>query len=102
MKTTVDIADPLFEEAKAEAERSGSTLRELIESGLRRELAQRRTSKPFRLRDASASAQPGPPGGELREGRERWYAYMGTDGFPQTVDEINAMMDEHDREQGKP
>jgi hypothetical protein len=53
MKTTVDIADSLLEDAKALAAREKSTLRELIEDGLRRVLSDRRQRGPFRLRDAS-------------------------------------------------
>ena len=51
MKTTVDIADPLFRRAKAEVERNGSTLRNLIEDGLRAVLDERRVGpvKRFRL-----------------------------------------------------
>jgi hypothetical protein len=52
MKTTIDIADPLFEEAKAVAERERTTLRALIEEGLRVVLAGKTTAKPFKLRDA--------------------------------------------------
>ncbi len=52
MKTTVDIADVLFREAKREAQRRGITLRSLIESGLERELACV-SPKRFTLRDAS-------------------------------------------------
>lgn len=55
MKTTVDIADPLFQEAKALAVREGLSFRDLIEEGLRT-VVQARTRaarKPFRLRDGS-------------------------------------------------
>jgi hypothetical protein len=53
MKTTVHIPDALLEEAKAIASREGSTLRELIEAGLRREVTERRRRRRFELRDAS-------------------------------------------------
>lgn len=52
MKTTVEIADPLFEQAKAVAERERTTLRALIEEGLRTVLAGKaRGAKPFKLKD---------------------------------------------------
>lgn len=41
MKTTVEIADGLLQEAKEVAKESDVTLRELIESGLRKELKDR-------------------------------------------------------------
>jgi hypothetical protein len=53
MKTTVEISDALAEEAKALAAREKTTLRELIEAGLRSVLQERRSRSAFRLRDAS-------------------------------------------------
>ena len=53
MKTTVEISDALLEEAKRIASRESSTLRELIEEGLRRSLDERKKRKSFRLRRAS-------------------------------------------------
>ena len=51
MKTTVEIADDLFTEAKALTSRSGLSFRSLVETGLRQVLEARRTgSRPFRLR----------------------------------------------------
>jgi hypothetical protein len=53
MKTTVDLPDPLLEEAKEVAAREGITLRALIETGLRAVLKERRRrGARFRLRDA--------------------------------------------------
>jgi hypothetical protein len=53
MKTTVEIEDRLFERAKAEALRRKTTLRRLIEAGLRHELTRPPKAGKFRLRDAS-------------------------------------------------
>lgn len=55
MKTTVEIADPLFEEAKALAAKEGLSFRVLVEEGLRSVVAARThwSAKPFRLRDGS-------------------------------------------------
>lgn len=53
MKTTIEISDPLLEEAKRVAARDRTTLRALIERGLRAVLKERRRSARFALRDAS-------------------------------------------------
>ncbi len=55
MKTTLDIADPLLNSAKALAQQSHTTLRALVEDSLRRVLSDSPTkAKPaFKLQDAS-------------------------------------------------
>jgi hypothetical protein len=50
MKTTIEIADGLLEEAKKVAAREGTTLRALVEAGLRATLRGRRQPAKFRLR----------------------------------------------------
>jgi hypothetical protein len=53
MKTTIDISDPLLSAARKIAARDGTTLRELVEQGLRRVVADKKEKRPFKLRDAS-------------------------------------------------
>jgi len=54
MKTTIDITDSLLREAKKLAQKRGTTLRALVEEGLRREVRETAgKAKPFRLRDAT-------------------------------------------------
>jgi hypothetical protein len=53
MKTTVNIADPLLAAAKMLAAEEHTTLRALIEEGLRRVLESRQRQGPFQLRRAS-------------------------------------------------
>ena len=50
MKTTINIPDTLFQEARKIAQRENTTLRALIEQGLRRTLAERKQRGAFRLR----------------------------------------------------
>lgn len=53
MKTTVDISDALFDEAKKVAARERTTVRSLIEEGLRRILSERKRAGVFQLRRAT-------------------------------------------------
>jgi hypothetical protein len=54
MKTTIEIADPLLNDARKIAVRDGTTLRELVEQGLRHVVHERRNKQSgFKLRDGS-------------------------------------------------
>jgi hypothetical protein len=53
MKTTIDIADSLLVEAKALAAQEGTTVRSLVEEGLRLALARHQEGSAFTLREAS-------------------------------------------------
>ena len=66
MKTTVEISDPLLDEAKAVAAREETTVRALIEEGLRRVLAERGKRKAFKLRPVTFGGRGIAPG--LEEG----------------------------------
>lgn len=58
MKTTLDISDPLLRDARKIAAREGTTLRALVEQGLRKVLAEKSQRKrPFRLRKASVKGR---------------------------------------------
>ena len=62
VKTTVDIVDPLFCETKRVAAAEGTTIRALIEAGLRSELKRRTATRGFRLRDESFGGEGLQPG----------------------------------------
>ncbi len=54
MKTTLEISDPLLRDARKVAAQEQTTLRDLVEQGLRKVLAdKKRRKRPFRLRKAS-------------------------------------------------
>lgn len=50
MKTTIEIADSLLQEVKRHAHEENTSVRALVEEGLREVLRKRATGKPFRLR----------------------------------------------------
>lgn len=81
MKTTVEISDALAREAKDLAAREGTTLRQIIEAGLRAVLRERRKKGAFRLRDASFGGkglQPEFRGADWERIREAAYEGRGT------------------------
>ena len=53
MKTTVEISDALLDEARKVAAREGTSLRTLIEQGLRQVVSASKPRRAFRLRKAS-------------------------------------------------
>ena len=71
MKTTIELADALARRAKAVAREQGTSLRELIDAGLRAELDRRvRATEPpvFRLRTVNGSGlRAGVEPSDLRE-----------------------------------
>ena len=81
MKTTVEIADSLLEDARRLAAREGTTLRALMEQGLRHVVAERRRlAGAFRLRKASFKGQglqPGVAGASWERIREMAYESRG-------------------------
>jgi hypothetical protein len=57
MKTTVHISDGLLADAQELARQEKTTLKAMIEEGLSRVVAERKSRAPFRLRDASFRGQ---------------------------------------------
>jgi len=77
MKTTIEIADALLERARTVARREKTTVRALVEAGLRRELKERQQRRDFRMRDASFEGQGLQPGVGADWERLRDLAYEG-------------------------
>lgn len=57
MKTTIDLPDALLADARRVAAKEGSTLRALLEAGLRRILRERRQRQAFVLKDGSVDGR---------------------------------------------
>ena len=81
MKTTVEIAEDLFTRTREVAQREGTTLRALIEEGLRVALARREQKTSYRWPDLSVTGEGLAP--EIEEGsweplREQIYTGRGT------------------------
>ena len=62
MKTTVEISDNLLEEAKRLAAREGTTVKALIEQGLRQIITAKKKAGVFHLRKATFKGQGLQPG----------------------------------------
>jgi hypothetical protein len=80
MKTTVSISDPLLSAAKKLAAEERTTLRALIEEGLRRVIERRQRQGSFKLRRASFRGnglQPGIAEGQWERIRARIYEGQG-------------------------
>lgn len=52
MKTTIEISNALLAEAEEVARQEGTTLRSVVEEGVRLALERRQSAERFRLRDA--------------------------------------------------
>jgi hypothetical protein len=75
MKTTVELPDELFVRAKKRAAERRTTLRDLIERGLRRELAEPRSARR-RRRITWVTVDGGLPPGVDLSNRERLYDWL--------------------------
>ncbi|OFZ99646.1 MAG: hypothetical protein A2Z64_08375 [Betaproteobacteria bacterium RIFCSPLOWO2_02_67_12] len=62
MKTTIEISDPLLRQAKRVAAKERTTVRALVEQGLRRELGARQRGARFRLRPVTVGGKGLQPG----------------------------------------
>lgn len=82
IKTTIDVADALLEEARRVAARDHTTLRQLVQEGLRRVLEERRPRREaFQLRQVEPGGggfQPEFADGDWARIRDETYRGRGT------------------------
>lgn len=82
MKTSIDITDALFEQARELAAHEGTTLRALVEEGLRMVLEERAKPRAFKLKDGSfkgeSGFQPGMENITFQEMLEMFYGGRGS------------------------
>jgi hypothetical protein len=73
MKTTVELPDDLLLEAKRKALETGTTLRDIMERALRRDLrpSGRSTRRPRRIRWVTSAGGP-PPGLDVSDRGNMW------------------------------
>jgi hypothetical protein len=80
MKTTVEITDSLLKQAKSIASREHTTVKALVEEGLRRVVAERQQASHFKLRKVSFQGnglQPRMAGASWQEIRDAAYEGRG-------------------------
>jgi CRISPR/Cas system-associated protein Csm6 len=80
MKTTVEITDSLMKQARRLAAQEHTTLRALVEEGLRRVTTERERTKPFKLRKVSfrgKGLQPQMAGASRQQIRDAAYEGRG-------------------------
>ena len=80
MKTTIEISNSLLEEARKLAARERTTVRALVEQGLRQIVAERKSRGAFKLRKATFKGkglQPGFAGATWEQMREIIYEGRG-------------------------
>jgi hypothetical protein len=77
---TIEISNSLLEEARKLAAKEGTTLRALVEQGLRRVVAERKSRSVFKLRKATFRGdglQPGATGATWEQIRDAIYEGRG-------------------------
>jgi hypothetical protein len=55
MKTTIELPDALFSQARRYADKRNMTMKALIEQGLRKVMAEKKAEPQFKLRDCSVN-----------------------------------------------